>query len=79
MNFKKVLPWVLGGVMTITVLGVGPLAAVGSAAGQQTMGQMDPKMMQDTKDPESMMDPEMLKKMMETLHNKVEVPLFTNV
>jgi uncharacterized protein HemX len=61
---KKVLPWVLGGVITISALGLGVMSSVGSAAEQAqkpAQQQMHQAMQKDGKD---MMDKESMQQMM---------------
>lgn len=80
MKLKKMVPWILSGVMTITMLGLGPVTVASAAEqkqqhmqemtkdGQHNMGQMDPKMMQDMmKDGKMMMDPVMHQQCMEMM------------
>lgn len=68
MNIKKVLPWILGGVLTVFVLGLGGNAAVGYAAEkdarQMKQHQMHQDVMQDGKNMMGQIDHKMMEEMM---------------
>jgi type IV secretory pathway VirB10-like protein len=68
MNTKKILPWILGGMLTVSAVGLGFSATTGHAAeknSQQTkQNQMQQGMMQDGKSMMGQMDPKMMQEMM---------------
>jgi hypothetical protein len=76
-NMKKVLPWVLGGMLTVSALGLGFIAATGYAAeknSQQTkQNQMQQGMMQDGKSMMGQMDPKIMQNMMQEMMKNPEM------